>query len=489
MKVVASAIFSVSSFISLIFMTRYVGEAYGMMMWGMSLVAMINSALDIGFHSANIKKVSEGKDISRCVSTYLAIRAAMSAVTVCAVLSASLLMNHFNGGFPAEFWAVTSVFILYFVLDNFLLVMTGTFIGKMDAGKESAVLTTEYLVRAAFLIVFAVMGASAVILSFGYIAGVAAALIVSFLLFRPLKVRLVRPAFFREYASFAAPLAVPLVLIAVIASVDKVIIGMYHGELEVGFYTAAAGIIYSLVTLGTVMNGLLLSHMSKLNKEGRRDEARKTLWAAQKYLAVLMLPATVFLLMFGNEAAVALFKAGFASSGPVLSVLGLNIYLAVLAGMLSQVLLSMNRTVLYGKSAAVYAVLTLVLFFVLIPGRFFDGPSGAVGAAAALVIGNFVFVVLLVIATRMAGTFSVYPRIYIHVAAALCVFAMLYGIKEYLGPSGILWLVALAFLSVAVYAAMLIAVREITKKDILFIRETVSPKNIYEDLKDEMRGR
>jgi len=487
MKVIASIIFSASSFISLIFMTRYVGEAYGMMMWGMSMVAMVNTALDMGFHSANIKKVSEGKDISRCVSTYLAVRIAISSLMALIVLTISLALSYYSDGFPSEFWMVTWVFILYYVLDNILVVMTGTFIGNMDAGKESIVLTTEYLLRSVSLMIFSVMGSTAVVLSFGYIIGVVCALAVSLFLFRSLKVRLVRPAFFKEYVSFVVPLALPVMLIAVMGYIDKFMIGTYHNELEVGFYAAAAGVIYSFVTLGVVMNGLLLSHMTKLNKEGKRDEARNTLWSAQKYLAVLMLPATAFLLIFGNETAVALFKDGFADSGPVLSVLAVGIFLTVLAGMLAQVLLSAGHNVVFGRSAIVYTVFTIALFFVLIPGYFFDDIGGAVGAALAVVIGSALYLTLLSISAKRKGLFSIYPRLYIHLAAAGIVLAILYCVKEHLSPSGLIPLILLAFLTLALYAVILAIVKEITKDDIRFVRDTLSPKNIYDDLVDEMR--
>ena len=485
MKVAASVVFSVSSFISLIVMARYVGEAYGMMMWGMSLVAMFNTTLDIGFHSVNIKKISEGKDLNKCVSTYLAIRIVISAVMICLLLMSALLIGD---GFPDEFWMVTMVFTLYYVLDNFVLVINGTFIGRLDAGKESLVLTSTYIVRSASLIMFAFLGASAVILSFGYVLGAVCSLAVGYTLFRSLKVKLVRPVFFREYASFVLPLALPSILMSVIAFVDKVLIGAYYGELDVAFYTAATGITFSLVTLGAVMNGLLLSHMTRLNTEGNKDESRNTLWAAQKYLAVIMLPATAFLLVFGSETAVALFGPGFADSGPVLAVLALNIFLAVLIGMFAQVLFSVGRTGLYGKVAVIYAVFTLTLFLILIPGELLGLPAGGVGAAISVVTGNILFVVLLTFVIKRSGSPGLYPRIYIHVLAAVVVGIMLYAVRTYLGPENIIWLIVLAIISVAVYSLILAVVREITKKDIVFIKESLDPRNIYEDLRDEFKG-
>jgi O-antigen/teichoic acid export membrane protein len=486
MKVTASIIFSVSSFISLIFMARYAGEAYGMMMWGMSFVATFNAALDMGFHATNIKKVSEGKDISKCVSTQLAIRIVTSTVTVGIVLLSSLLMGQLGVSFPAEFWMVTGVFLLYYILDNLLHVMTGTFIGRMDIGKESAVLTASYIVRSACLIIFAVLGASAVLLSLGYVAGAVCALIISFVLFRSLKVRLVRPAFFREYVSFAAPMSISVILFAVVSYIDKVLIGAFHDEMEVGYYAAAAGVVFALISIGTVMNTLLLSHMSRLMVEGRKEDAKSTLWKTQKYLAALIFPATAFLLILGDGTAVALFGEGFADSGPVLSVLALGIYLTVLSGILSHVLLSMNQTARYGRVATVYAVVTILLFLMIIPGRISDSVSGAVGAALALVIGSAVFVILLTVTARRIGAPGIYPRTYIHILAAAVLAILLYAVRTHLEPHGIIQLALLAVMSVALYLGILLVVKEITRSDIRFIRETLDPRNIYEDLMDEM---
>ena len=488
MKVVASLIFSVSSFISLIFMTRYVGEAYGMMMWGMALVATFNSALDIGFRTATIKMVSGGEDLNKCVSTYLAIRIGISAATAFLVLLTSLIMSVVGEDvYPSEFWAVAGVFIVYYILDNFHSVMAATFIGRMEAGKESIVLTAEYLTRSAALIVLAVFGASAVLLSFGYLIGGAFAVTTAFILFRRIKVKLVRPAFFKEYALFVTPLAIPLILSSVVAYIDKVMIGAFYGEIEVGYYAAAAGIIYSLVSLGTVMNGLLLSHMTKLNVEGKKREARDTLWAAQRYLAMLMLPATVFLLIFGNEAAVALFKDGFAASGPILSVLAFTIYLKILSGMFSQVLFSMGHTKSYGRSTIAHTVLILLLFVILIPGQFFSILSGGVGAATAVVVGKLLFVILLILSIKRLGASSLYPRIYLHIITALVVMVMLYCVKILFEPSGLVPLILLAMLSVVIYATVLMLIKEITKKDIAFIRDTLNPKNLYDDFISEIR--
>jgi O-antigen/teichoic acid export membrane protein len=358
----------------------------------------------------------------------------------------------------------------------------------MEAGKESLVLTTDYIIRASALTVFAVIGTSVTVLSLGYVAGAVGSLAVAFVLLRSMKIRLVRPAFFREYVKFVLPMALPLVVSTLPLVVDRIVIGMFHGEFEVGLYSAAVGITTSIFMLGTVVNSLMLSHVSRLIADNRTEEARSSVWAAQKYLAFIMLPATVFLIVFGNEAALVLFGKDFAGSGPIMSILAAGIFFNVLGGILSQVLISAGRTDLYGRSLIAYAVLTLALIFVIIPDRSL-GIGGGEGAAVAVVGGIILYSVLLAYYLRRLGLFGVYPRVCIHSAAAAAVLVMLCLVRTYLEPTGLVPLILIAFGALFAYAAILAAVKELTKDDIRFVRRTFSFRNIRKDLKDEMRNK
>ena len=59
------------SFIALLFITRYLGtDIYGSITFSFALVATFNCVSDLGFNSANVKRISEGKDLDDCFSTY-----------------------------------------------------------------------------------------------------------------------------------------------------------------------------------------------------------------------------------------------------------------------------------------------------------------------------------------------------------------------------------------------------------------------------------
>lgn len=220
-KIVASGV----SFISLMVMTRYVGDQYGIMMWGMSFVAVFNAVSDLGFHTANIKSVAEGRDQNACFSSYFAVKMILTAIMV-VVSVISISISAMGGHVERETLQVVAIFIAYFVVQNLQTVMTGMFDGRIESGKSSLVFMTEYVSRSIILIVLALMQVSVTVLSSAYLAGTLVSLAMTILFFRRPKVTFVRPKYIREYAMFAAPLSVSMVLLSALSYLDKVLVGI-----------------------------------------------------------------------------------------------------------------------------------------------------------------------------------------------------------------------------------------------------------------------
>jgi len=489
-KLSASLIFSISSFVSLMIMTRFVGEEYGLMMWGMSIVATVNAAFDVGLTLTNIKKIADQNELGKCVSAALAIRGVLTVVMVIVLLILLTVLSFTGEGLGNEMMLIILVFLVYFIIDGFRQIMTSTFIGRMEAGNEAAILISEYITRSALLILFALAGMSAVILSLGYLGGTIVAVSLGLILSRRLKIRLTRPKMAPEYVKFAIPLALPLSLIMVITFVDRAIIGAFWGPLEVGYYSAAYGLFFATVTVGTVLNTLLLSHMSKLHSEGKKGDVHNTLWTSQRYLATFLLPVTAFLFIFGDDTASILFGGGFTEAGPILSILSLAIYPMVLGNILSHILLSTNRNASYGRMMTVYAVSVIIMFLLFVPDELFGIRLlglGAVGAALSLLIGSVsLFLAASFVLKRQEGLRN-YPRLILYLIAALILTAVLYIVRESMDFPGVLWYVIIALLSLTMYICMMIAVKEFTKDDVRFMIDTINPKNLYDDIKDEMK--
>ena len=68
------------------FWGSYAKEALGTIWFSMAFVGLFWGFSDLGFISAHIKRISEGKDLGECVGTFTLIKAALTVVLVFVVL-------------------------------------------------------------------------------------------------------------------------------------------------------------------------------------------------------------------------------------------------------------------------------------------------------------------------------------------------------------------------------------------------------------------
>ena len=488
-KVIASIFSSLLMFISLLVMTRNVGPEYGMIMFGWSLIGLVNAVSDLGFDTATVKFISEGKDLNGCISTHLFVKSLLIGAMVLLTL-AYLAVMILTDSISSEAMTIVIVFLAYYVLFNINWVLIHTFDGKQEATNSSIIQATETMSRSLMLIVLALFGATAVILSTGYIFGVVVSIAVALFLFRKIKYRPTRPIYLKEYVTFAKPIAVGFLLFMAISYLDKVIVGVYWGSLEVGFYTAAFGIVGAATTIGVSLNYVLLPRFSELFATNDHRKAESVLWSSEKYISILFVPAVIFMLVFGESLAPVLFGADFAPAGTVISALALYILFFIIGGILTQVLYSTNKSRLYRNATLFYIVSTFVLLIVLVPeniGSVKLMGMGATGAAIAMTAGYLIFVVIIEYYVRAAVGLRLHKGLLKQFVAGVIVFAVTFYIRGY-GTFGLLPLLLLFLLCFALYGALLFVLKEMNKEDLKFIFNAVNPKKLYENSKIERKG-
>ena len=489
MKAGANIVGSALSFVSLMVMTRYVGEQYGVMMWAWAFTAMFNAFSDLGFNAASMRYISrDGADQSACFSTFLAVKLVMSFV-VMAMSAISVAISAMSGTMDTESVAVCVVFIVYYLMYNIQTALTVTFDGRLESGKSSMALAIEYGVRSVMLIILALLQVDASTLSTAYFIGILFSFAASLYMMRNTGLHVVRPRFIREYARFAAPLAFSIMAIALIEYLDKVMIGIYQGSLEVGFYTAAFGVVTAFTTLGTSLNNVLLPHLSK-NRESHHESVEKTLWMSEKYISILIMPLLVFLMVLGRPIAIVLFGDGYADSGDILSIQSVHIYVFILTGLMAQVLYSVDRAKVYMKASIVFAAVSLIGFFTLIPDRFLGIPMadlGSIGAATSLALAYTVFAMVLVVCVRRDVGYRLCPGLWKVFASGAAGGLFLVAMQVLWGPEGLFQLAIVGIISEGVFLAAMLALKGIDRSDIDFIKSAFSRKGIQESISEEWR--
>ena len=485
MKVTSNIVSALASFVALMFMTRYVPDEYGLMMWGFAFVALFNAVADLGFSTAHMKFVASGRDINDCFSTYAVIRVLFASIMILLAVIFTAI-GIFDGSITLEAAAVVLVFIVFYTIWDVRSILTTTFDARLESGKASIVLITETVIRSLILVVLAYMQVDAVILSTAYLTGMIFAAIMALVLTRNVGLRFVRPTMLKEYARYSAPLVIATFVLMTVESLDKVLIGFSSGTMEVGYYAAAMGAVVAVIGLGNSINAVLLPQLSSKEMTGSASKTEGLIWTSQKYLLMLLLPMMAVLMVYGEEMASVLFGGGFARAGTMLSILSVLMVLKIMSGILSQVLYASNNAKLHTKATVFYGVLVMVLYLLFIPEAGIFPFFGGIGAAIAIGSGSIAYIIILSYYVKHAAGVRTYPNLWKHVISLIITLVVLILIWYVLDVSGVFWMIFVSMLGMGLYMGVLVVLKELRYYDIKFFMNAINPKQLMKSLDDEL---
>ena len=281
MKAMSNIVAAVSSFIALMVMTRYVSYEYGVMMWAFAFIALFNIVAGLGFETAHIKFLAEGRDQNNCFSTYAVIRSFLTSLMV-VLSSVTVYVSYKNGTMSSELVRTLAIFIAYYAVWDIRSIFTVTFDARLESGKSSIVVILESVIRSVLLIILALMQVSADVLSLAYLIGMIVTMFTALSFFRNVNIRPIRPTMAKEYLYFAAPLILSSLVLLAMEALDRVIIGFNGDVLEVSYYAAAMGVVVAAVSLGNSMNNVILPQLSSPEMTGSKNKTEGLVWASQK---------------------------------------------------------------------------------------------------------------------------------------------------------------------------------------------------------------
>ena len=275
------------AFIGLFFMTRYLGaDVYGSVSWAMAFVATFNSLADLGFGAAHVKRVSEGKDIDDCVSTYSILKIVLTAVMVISVLTSILIWASFTGEwYSSTTYEVIVLFILYYVFYDIAGIATATFDAKVETASTQLSVFMDPIVRIPLVVFVSINRMSTVHLAYAYVLAGLAVAIVSLVLLSRKKLYFCRPTLIKSYLAFAFPIALVSVMGAISGNADRLLIGLFWSDAQVGYYTASQSFLGLFAVIGTAVSTLAFPTFSKFHAEGKLEEIREKTRAAERYIA------------------------------------------------------------------------------------------------------------------------------------------------------------------------------------------------------------
>ncbi|UCD13552.1 MAG: flippase [Thermoplasmatales archaeon] len=487
-------------YIALFFITRYMEPGdYGIIAFALGFVTLFSIFGKLGFEQAHIKRVSEGKDLGRCIGTFLATKVGLIGLMALVTVSAIIFWRFVIGrGFESSTHEIAIyIMIGYWVVRLFALSFVSTFRAKKEIAKAQIPSFLWTFTRVLVTIYVALAGFGAIALAFTYVAGEIVHLLSTLYFFRGYPIKKPSRDYFNEYSMFAFPLIIVVASHTIMTNVDKILIQLFWSSSDVGYYFAAFR-LSNFVNVFTLSIGMLLfPTFSMLHASNDLKRIRRLTFRSERYLSMIVFPL-VFGMVSLAEPATKILLSGWMPAVPILQILPFFVLLAALERPYQSQFLGMNRPKLARNRVLIMVSLNIILNIVLIPKdiqllNLNLAGLGAKGAAIATVVsygaGLLYSRVMAWNLTKIKGN----PRILLHALAAGIMAAILYVILYKLNIIEMVvrwyYLLGFALLGLGIYLGILLSLREFTKKDFHFFLDTLNIKKMFQYIKKEIKGK
>ena len=483
------------AYIALFFISREMGpETYGIIGFAMGFVGLFTILTDLGFSSAHMKRVSEGKDKGTCIGTYLISKLGFIGIMSSFVLGAVLIWKFILGrGFESSTHELAIFIILgYYIVNNIAAFFYYTYLATREIAKAQIPLISGTVIRTAAIIFVAVSGYGALALAWTYVLGEIIFLFVLILFFRGYKIKRPTKECFSNYLVFATPLILMGVSYTVIVHVDKVLIQLFWSSKEVGYYFASYRIVQFLLVASSAIGTLLLPTISTYHSNKDIVSIKKTVFLSERYISMLIFPMVFGIIVLAEPTVRIFLSASFYPAVPLLMILPLFVIFEGLSQPYMYEVIGMNKPALARNRLLIIMCFVLLFDIILIPKdirsihlQLFG--LGPLGASIAIVIGYAAgYVYCRYAAWRLVkNTFN--PRVLFHFLSASIMGVLLYQLMTFLPIQRWYMLLIYTVIGLGIYLSILFICKEFTRKDLIFILDLLNIKKMWKYVKSELK--
>lgn len=305
----------------------------------------------------------------------------------------ALVVNRPDYAFYVQIVSLSIVFQVVFVTVN------SAFVG-LDKSEYNALTTNvQALAKTVLQVSFVLVSFSLSGVLIGYVGGYAVASVAgAFMLFY----RLLRPVKGRSnartdpngesfgqvlklLARYGMPLYVSTVLGGVIPLYQKVVLGFFSSNVDVGNYSVSINFVALLAVIPVSITTALLPAFSKLGSSSTPDVVNAFFKRANKYTCLLIVPTAALLLLFSNQVVGIVMGSKYSSAGLFLAFSVLVYFLAAMG--------SLSLTSLFnglGETRLTLKVASVNVFVVIGISPVLAQPYGVVGVVLASLVGGIV---------------------------------------------------------------------------------------------------
>jgi O-antigen/teichoic acid export membrane protein len=483
------------AFVALYYISRDMGpEAYGIIGFAMGFVGLFTILTDLGFNSAHIKRVSEGKEMGTCIGTYLISKLFFMLLLIVAVIGAIAVWKFFLGrGFESSTQELAVyIIIAYYAVNSIGTFFSNTYTATKEIAKAQIPLVAGAVGRTIAIIVVAFSGLGALALAWAYVLGEVIFLIASSLFFRGFPVKKPTRECFKDYTIFAMPLILVGISYTIVTNVDRVLIQLFWSSIEVGYYFACYRIVQFLLVAASAVGTLLLPTISGYHSREDIESIKRTVFLSERYISMTVFPIVIGIVVLAEPTVRILLSSSFYQAIPILMVLPFFVILEALSQPYMYEVIGMNKPVLARNRILIILGITVFFDLILIPKNIHSlGLTlfgwGAVGASVATVIGYTAGLVYCRYASWKLAKNPFNPRILLHLLAAGIMGIIVYELMSFFPIQRWYILLGFAVFGLGIYLFILFILREFTRKDLDFVLDLLNIKKMWKYVHSEIK--
>lgn len=481
---------AIFSFISLYFIAHYMGPTpLGIIGYANGLVGLFASSM--GFDTAHYKRVSEGKDLGKCVGTYFMIKIILTIFLITIIVGGIFIWKFFLGG---GFENRTHEIVIYVVLaTNIILnlssIMLATFGARKETAKQQIPSLLAPFVRMPIIVFVAVTSLSVIFLAGAYLIGAIVIFFISLILFHGYPIGRPSREYFKSYTAFALPAAIGEFVMIFSTGIDRVMIKHFFSFEEVGFYAAAFQMVSLFMIIPHAIGTLLIPTISEYHSKKDFENIKRVVLTSDRYLTMLILPITVLIFIFSKPIVLIILGEKFLPSANILILLFFMIFLAATIRPYESLILGINKPGIVGKINLFSCIMNVLFNVVFIPkelGGIKLFGLGAVGAALATLIAWIIRWMLFHMFSYKLTKIKPYSRILLHFIAGILMGIVLYIAKHAI-VYHLIYIIPLSLFGIGCYFGILYLMKEFKKDDFYYLLDVVNPKKMAKYMKKEIK--
>ena len=487
---------AIIGWIALLFVARKMGaSAIGEFSFALSLVGSFTFIAFFGFKMAHVKRISEGLDLGKCIGTFLSIRLFLISVMLLTFIFSYWFWTDFLGKeiYDIQTPGLLLTVVFYYIIFLIVGVMPATFSGLEQSARVAIPNIVGTTIRSFIFIAAALMGLGVIWLARAYLIGVILVGIFSYWYFRDLPISKPDSDTFNSYKIYALPVAAASIFGVLRQYIDKILIGIFWTEYQVGLYFGVQRIALFIGTMALAIEGMLLPAISSLHASKKENEIRTLVHDAERYVAMVCIPLVVMTIVWSSEIILVFISKEFIPASNILKILALVALVRVLNRPWSVALRGSDRPGLTSILSILCSILSIILMLILVPKRIpqlgLENLFGLGGEGAAYAVLMSEITMGLSLRILCYRYLDILPKgnFFVQTSVALLVGIIMWQVQEVITVERWFELFFLSGLGGLLFICILSMLGSFTQKDFNFFWNTLNPKSMRKYVGEELK--